>query len=206
MKIITLPVGPIQANCYIVYDEKTKETVIIDPGAEGSRIMDVVKKENLQVKMIVNTHGHSDHIGADKYVREATGAAVAIHELDAPMLVSARENLSLYLGEKVEQPAADLLLHDGDCIGSGEVQFTVIHTPGHTRGGICLLFAEALFSGDTLFAESIGRTDFPGGSMNDLLKGVKTKLFTLDDSLVVYPGHGSSTTIGWEKNHNPYLA
>lgn len=205
VKIITLPVGPIQANCYIVYDENSKETMIIDPGDEGPLIMEEVKKRHLQVKYIVNTHGHGDHIGANEYVKEATGAPLAVHELDSSLLTSPRENLSAMLGHIINKPAPDRFLHEGDELQLGKSKFRVLHTPGHTRGGICLLGDEALFSGDTLFENSIGRTDFPGGSHQQLINSIKTKLLVLDDKMIVYPGHGDPTTIGWEKNNNPYL-
>ncbi len=205
MKIISLAVGPIAANCYIVYDEDSKECMIVDPGAEGPKIMAEVYRRHLSVKYIVNTHGHADHIAADGYVKDATGARVLIHELDAPMLTSARDNLSVFIGNAVNEPPADLLLKDGDILDIGGLQFTVIHTPGHTPGGICLLCNGACFSGDTLFENSIGRTDFPGGSSQQLLNSIKTRLLVLDDSIVVYPGHGPTTSIKWEKNNNPFL-
>ncbi len=204
MEILILPVGPIEANCYIVFDE-SKEALIIDPGAEGQKIFREIEKHGLKVKYIVNTHGHGDHIGANQKLKELTGASILIHELDAPMLTDGAKNLSIYLGKNISQPAADKLLKDGDVLEVGKMRFTVLHTPGHTRGGICLLGEDVCFTGDTLFDGSIGRTDLPGGSYTELINSIKTKLFTLDDKIVVYPGHGPDTTIGREKGYNPFF-
>jgi len=205
MKVHIMEVGAYQANCYLVFDEETKEALIIDPGAQGREIMAQVQKLGLNVKYIVNTHGHSDHIGANQYVKEATGAPLLIHEADAPMLTSPAKNLSIYFGEDINKPPADRLLKDGDVVEAGSLKFKVLHTPGHTRGGICLVGQEVCFSGDTLFAMSVGRSDFPGGSHETLINSIKTKLMTLDDETVVFPGHGPYTTIGQEKAGNPFL-
>lgn len=205
MKIIVLPVGPIQANCYLVYDEETKECMVIDPGAEGDRIVKEIQKNGLKVKYIVNTHGHSDHIGANQEVKEATGAELLIHEEDSSMLTSAAQNLSLYLGKNIDRPAPDRRLRDGDVLDVGQVRFTVLHTPGHTRGGICLLSGKTCFTGDTLFEMGIGRTDFPGGSYSQIIDSIKSKLLVLDDDVAVYPGHGAHSTIGRERSGNPFL-
>jgi len=205
MKVIALNVGAIATNCYIAYDEESREAMVIDPGAEGKRIMAEIAKNKLQVKYIVNTHGHSDHILANKYVKDATGAELLIHTEDAPMLTNARLNLSAYMGENSTGPAADRLLQEGDVLKLGAAELKVLHTPGHSRGGICLVGEKVVFSGDTLFQMSIGREDLPGGSFKDLINSIKTKLMPLDDSLVVYPGHGPETTIGFEKRGNPFL-
>ena len=204
MEILVLPVGPIETNCYIVFDE-SKEALVIDPGAEGRNIFQEIEKYGLKVKYIVNTHGHGDHIGANQKLKELTGARILIHELDGPMLTDGAKNLSIYMGKNICQPAADRLLKDGDFFEVGKMHFTVLHTPGHTRGSICLLASDVCFSGDTLFDGSIGRTDLPGGSYSELINSVKTKLFTLDDKIVVYPGHGPDTTIGREKAYNPFF-
>lgn len=204
MEILVLPVGPIETNCYIVFDE-SKEALIIDPGAEAGRIFREIEKYGLKVKYIVNTHGHGDHIGANQKLKELTGASILIHELDGPMLTDGAKNLSIYMGKNISLPAADRLLKDGDFFEVGKMHFSVLHTPGHTRGGICLLAGDVCFSGDTLFDGSIGRTDLPGGSYSELINSVKTKLFTLDDKIVVYPGHGPDTTIGREKAYNPFF-
>jgi len=205
VKVHVMEVGSCQANCYLVYDDETKDAFIIDPGAQGKEIIREVGKLGLKIKHIVNTHGHSDHIGANEYVKEATGAPLLIHEDDAPMLTSPAKNLSIYFGEDINKPAADRLLKDGDVLDVGSMKFKVLHTPGHTPGGICLVGQEACFSGDTLFALSIGRSDFPGGSHKALINSIITKLLPLDDKVIVFPGHGPRTTIGQERVGNPFL-
>lgn len=205
MKIQAFTVGDLGVNCYVVKDENTKEALVIDPGADADEILTYIKKEELQVKYIVNTHGHADHIGANREVIEATGAALAIHEADLSMLTDEKKNLSLFCGVPVVSPTADHLLKDGEILNVGAMAFEVIHMPGHSPGGICLYAQKVLFSGDSLFAESIGRCDFPGGNMRLLVDTIKEKLLRLPDETIVYPGHGPSTDIGWERLHNPYL-
>lgn len=205
MKIIKLEVGQLGANCYIVYCEKTLHGMVIDPGGDGQEIATILSKENIIVTSIVNTHGHADHIGANDEVKEATGAPVLIHQADANMLVSAQGNLSSYIGNNLICQSADRLLTDGERIIVGEMEFQVLHTPGHTLGGICIYGNGVLFSGDTLFEQSIGRTDFPGGSHAQLINSVKTKLLVLGDDTVVLPGHGGQTTIGVERQINPFI-
>lgn len=206
MKIMIIPVGMLQANCYLVYDEKSKEALVIDPGAEGSKIHKEIVKEGLKVKYLVNTHGHNDHIGANLFLQEATGAPLLIHEADGKMLQDPNFNLSVYMGNNITGPEADRFLHDGDFLEVGHLSFEVVHTPGHTPGGICLYGQGVCFSGDTLFAKAIGRTDLPGGSLTEIITSIKTKLLGLDDAVIVYPGHGPSTTIGCERLANPYLS
>ncbi len=205
MKIVTLVLGALQVNCYLVYDETTKECMVIDPGAEGQKIVTEIEKRDLKVKYIVNTHGHVDHISANAYVKERLEAPLLIHEDDAAMLGDGTINMSSYLGEEVNKPLADRLLKDGDVLELAENKIRVLHTPGHTRGGISLVCSNICFSGDTLFLMSIGRTDLPGGSFKQLIDSIKNKLFTLDDEVVVYPGHGPQTTIGQEKADNPFV-
>lgn len=208
MKIISLTVGPIMENCYIIYDEQSLEGIIVDPGDEADRILNAVHKLNLTVKYIVNTHGHADHIGANKDLCEKLHAKLAIHADDAAMLTDPQKNLSIsgYMGRLIISRPADILLHDGDAISFGSCQFKVIHTPGHTPGGICLAGENIVISGDSLFAGSIGRTDFPTGSMINLISSLKEKIMTLDPAMHVFPGHGGTTTISWEKHNNPYLS
>lgn len=205
MKIIKLEVGHLGANCYIAYCEKTMSGAVIDPGGNGKQIIDKIRHENIKLACIINTHGHADHITANDEIKEATGAPVCIHNADANMLVSAQENLSAYIGNNLICQPADRLLNDGDIIMVGEIEFQVIHTPGHTLGGICIKANGVLFSGDTLFAQSVGRTDFPNGSHNQLISSIKNKLFVLADDTIVLPGHGGSTTIGDERYTNPFI-
>jgi hydroxyacylglutathione hydrolase len=206
MNVRCLEVGPMLANCYLVWCSETREALVIDPGGEGRRILAEIAREQLQVKYIVNTHGHVDHIAANAEVRDATGAKLLIHKEDAPLLVSPELNLSSYMGSDLQALQPDLLLQEGDCVACGkQVHLKVLHTPGHTRGGISLLTEGTIFTGDTLFAGSIGRSDFPGGSYQDLIESIKTKILVLDDACLVYPGHGPSTTVGYEREHNPFL-
>lgn len=206
MKIITLEVGSLGTNCYIVFDEAGREAAVIDPGGSAEGIMSVIKNEKLTVKYIINTHGHADHVMANLKLKEATGAPILIHAADADMLGSGQRNLSAFIGGSVSCGPADQTLKDGDVVTvSSNLALTVIHTPGHTPGGICLHAGGALFSGDTLFAESIGRTDFPGGSYRQLIDAIKTKLMVLDDAVKVLPGHGPESTIGWERKMNPFI-
>jgi len=202
----TLVVGPIAANCYIVGSESTKEGMIIDPGAEAEEILKSVKDLELDVKLIVLTHGHMDHIGALKEIKEATGAEVAIHSDDAKSFQGQSQSLGAMFGLFYPAPPRpDRLLKDGDSLDVGDLHFSVLHTPGHSPGGICLLGHGVVFTGDTLFKYGIGRTDLPGGSYNQLVNGIHTKLMTLSDDTVVYPGHGPETTIGAERQGNPFI-
>lgn len=208
MKIVSLTVGPIMENCYIIYDEQSLEGIIVDPGDEAGRILETVHNLNLTIKYIINTHGHADHIGANKELGEKLQAKLAIHADDAAMLTDPQLNLSVagYMGRIIISQPADILLHEKDIISFGNCRFKVIHTPGHTPGGICLVGEGIVISGDSLFAGSIGRTDFPTGSLTDLVSSLKEKIMTLDPAMQVFPGHGGTSVIGWEKQNNPYLA
>ncbi|MBP7331975.1 MAG: MBL fold metallo-hydrolase [Firmicutes bacterium] len=201
-----LSVGMMDSNCYIIGCEETREGAIVDPGADAKRILKKVEELGLKIVAVILTHGHIDHIGALSDVREATGAPVMIHADDAPQLTDAGKNLSVYVGSKVSTKAADRLLQDNDKIEVGKITLEVIHTPGHTRGGISIKCApEILITGDTLFAGSIGRSDFPGGNHAQLISSIKTRLLIFPDETRVYPGHGPSSTIGEEKRFNPFL-
>jgi hydroxyacylglutathione hydrolase len=200
-------VGLLEVNCYILGDEETKEAVVIDPGGNEDDILEALEAQGLQLKTIIDTHGHFDHVDANQPLKEKTGAAIAIHELDAPMLAKPSAEAMFFTGNRLRLSTADILLKEGDIISFGNYKLKVLHTPGHTPGGISLVLegAPLVYVGDLLFQGSIGRTDFPGGSFEDLINAVKTKIFTLGDNYTVYPGHGPVTTVGQERKYNPFF-
>jgi len=206
--LIRLVVGPFASNCYIVGSDSTKEGMIIDPGADAKKILKHVEDSGLDIKLIVLTHSHIDHVGALKDVHEAIGAEVAVHADDADG-VTGKGNFLMSMmmpGTILKTPSPPgRLLKGGDSIDVGDLHFLVLHTPGHTQGGICLLGHGIVFSGDTLFNYGIGRTDFPGGSYSQLINSIQTKLMVLPDDTVVYPGHGPETTVSTERQSNPFL-
>ncbi len=205
MIIKKLEVGPIMANCFILGCESTKEAVVIDPGDDADRILMELAKSELKVKYLINTHGHFDHVSANKRMKEATGAQIAIHPEDEPMFNELSRSAQMFGLSSENSPPADILLNDGDEITFGEITLQVIHTPGHSKGGISLYTKGHLFSGDTLFAGSIGRTDLAGGDYDTLISSIKEKLLVFDEDTIVYTGHGPETTIGNEKRMNPFL-
>ena len=205
MIIKKLEVGPIMANCFILGCESTKEAVVIEPGDDSDRILMELAKSELNVKYLINTHGHFDHVGANKRMKEVTGAKLAIHPEDEPMFKELSHSASMFGLTAQNSPPADILLKHGDEISFGEINLKVIHTPGHSKGGICLYTKGHLFSGDTLFAGSIGRTDLPGGDYDTLISSIRNNLLSLDDKTIVYTGHGPETTLGDEKRSNPFL-
>jgi glyoxylase-like metal-dependent hydrolase (beta-lactamase superfamily II) len=195
-----------EANCYLVGCEETKEAAVVDPGAEGKRILKKAGGLGLKISCIILTHGHVDHIGALQEVQQATGAEVLIHADDAEMLTNANKNLSAFVGPMLDFKQADRLLQDGDTINVGNITIEVIHTPGHTMGGISLKCGpDIILTGDTLFAGSVGRSDFPGGSHSQLVASIKNKLLKFPPETKVFPGHGPASTIGEEKRYNPFL-
>ncbi len=199
-------VGPLDTNCYLVYCDQTRDCAIIDPGADADRIFPMIAEKELKPMLILNTHGHIDHVGANRDVKDKFGVPLCIHALDGPMLEKIQEfELSLFLGAR-ESPPPDRLLKDGEVISIGKSALRVLHTPGHTPGSVSFLADEILFSGDTLFNGGVGRTDLPGGSTQNLEASIRDRILTLPSRTIVLPGHGPWTTVGEEKESNPFLA
>jgi glyoxylase-like metal-dependent hydrolase (beta-lactamase superfamily II) len=202
-----LPVGPLQCNCSIIGDETSREAIVIDPGDDINDIVALIRKHNLTVKQIVITHAHIDHVGGAMKLRSLTGAPILLNQNDYALL-KMLDMQAAWIGMKapgnVEVEAG---LKPGDVVKAGAIVANVIHTPGHTEGSVCLYFpaAKLLIAGDTLFAGSIGRTDLPGGSFDKIMRSLHQQVLTLPDETVVIPGHGPGTTIGSEKEGNPFL-
>jgi len=201
----TLVVGPIQSNCYIIGCERTREAAVIDPGGDADRILITLAKDRLRCVYIINTHGHFDHSADNKRLKEVTGAQLLIHYADAPMILHQSMNRGMWGTHLENSPPPDRYLNEGDIITFGDISLKVLNTPGHSPGSISLVTDKIVFVGDTLFAGSIGRTDFPGGDHEGLLRNVRKKIFTLGDDVVVYPGHGPKTTVGRERKTNPFF-
>ena len=207
MILAVLPVTSFVENVYIVGDDETKEAAVIDPGGEADRILEAVDQLGVTVKYILNTHGHMDHVGGVMKVQEATGALFGIHARDIETSQRAPAGyVASLVPDFVQPPDPDMELKDGDEFKVGQVTLKIIETPGHTMGSLCIQAGGVLFSGDTLFQGSVGRTDFPGSSTEALVESVRGKLFVdLEDDTVVLPGHGAQTSIGHEKAHNPFV-
>jgi glyoxylase-like metal-dependent hydrolase (beta-lactamase superfamily II) len=233
MNVKTFILGPLQTSCYLVYSDTNSNAIIIDAGGDPTEIIKYIKQFNLTPLYLVNTHGHIDHILGNPQIKKAFPKInICIHPVDAPMLQEAKYNLSTELGFEFFSPEPDRLINENDFISipaegttsrKSTHQFKVIHLPGHTKGGIGLLYQPTngsylqngrekvknsdafLFSGDAIFAGSIGRTDFPGGSHSELINNIRKKIFVLPDSTIIYPGHGPSTTVGDEKHSNPFF-
>ncbi len=207
MTLKTLVVGPFQVNCYLYHDETTGDGVIIDPGAEDSLIIDEIEKADISPKAILLTHGHGDHIAAVDGVKKHFNIPLYIGRGEEELLANPSANVSALFAQPIVAPPADRLLDDEELITLGSISLKVLKTPGHSPGGVCYLSETdgILFCGDTLFYGSIGRTDFPGCSHQTLIKSINDKILKLPDGIICYPGHGPQTTVGAERNNNPFL-
>lgn len=202
-----LPVGPLQCNCSVIADENTREAMVIDPGDDIDDIVSILSKHSLSVKQIVITHAHIDHVGGAMKLKKATGAPILLNQNDSALL-KMLDVQAAWLGMATPGPVQiDQSLSDGDKLRTGSLSADVLHTPGHTEGSICLYFApeKKLIAGDTLFAGSIGRTDLPGGSYKKIIESLHERVLALPDETVVVPGHGELTSIGQERESNPFL-
>jgi glyoxylase-like metal-dependent hydrolase (beta-lactamase superfamily II) len=206
MTVLTLTLGPLATNCYLVWQDGRQEALLVDCAGTPEEITEVAAERSLRITLVANTHGHADHIEALAGLKQITSATVAIHELDAPMLSSPMLSGAAMFGYRLTSASADRLLREGDIVelDGTDIQLRVLHTPGHTPGSICLLGEGVLFPGDCLFAGGIGRVDLPGGDEQAMMRSL-SRLTKLDPDLVVYPGHGPATTIGEERETNPWL-
>ncbi|NMB44942.1 MAG: MBL fold metallo-hydrolase [Firmicutes bacterium] len=205
MEITAITVGEFAANCYVVGNEG--RGIVIDPGSDSEQILAVVDKQGLELEAIINTHGHFDHIGANGAIKDAADARLYIHRADERCLRDAGLNLSLWTSSgAVSSPPAECLLSGGELLELAGLELQVLHTPGHSPGSICLSVGNALFTGDTLFAGSIGRVDFPGSSGEQLIQSLRDVILPMAADVVIYPGHGPASTLGAEKQHNLFLS
>lgn len=205
MHIIKMPVGSFETNSYILYDKKTKEGVIIDPGFSGKEILKLIREENINIRYIILTHGHGDHIGAVNYLKEELNVKIVSHKYEKELLQDSKKNMSSIMGLGNITIEPDFLVEDGNVLKLSNINLEIIHTPGHTKGGISIKVKDHIFTGDTIFQGSIGRTDFIGGNMEDIIYSIKNKLLVYDNSTILLPGHGENTTVGYEKKYNPFI-
>jgi len=202
----TLEIMPFGTNCYLVASEQTRDGMVIDPAGDAPRILNNIRELNLKIGLVVITHTHADHIGAIRQVVENTGASFAVHSAEAEIMQHYDFSRFTDMDPTFQKPPPpDRLLKDGDFLVVGDLKFQVLHTPGHSPGGICLAGYGVVFSGDALFNGSIGRTDGPSGDSDLLISSIRAKLLVLPDQTVVLPGHGPKTTIGQERRNNPFL-
>lgn len=205
MEIIKIPVGIYAANCYIVYCETTREGIVIDPGSQGAEIGDKIKELGLSIKYIILTHGHWDHTDGILGLKNRIDVPVLIHKEDEPLLKAGKKGIYSKASSNSSGINPDKYIEDEDELKVGTMTIKIIHTPGHSPGGVSIRIGDRIFTGDTLFAGSIGRTDLYGGSHDTLISSIKEKLLIYPDDTIVYPGHGESSTIGREKVANPFI-
>ncbi len=204
MIIRTVITGNIEENCHLIWNEN-KHCLVIDPGDDCSRILKVIEQHHLFVEKIILTHGHYDHVGAVNELKKATGAIVIAHEEEKELILNPDLSLARYISPDFSVPQVDSYVKDGDVISAGDLSFTVMHTPGHTQGGMCLYGHGVLFSGDTIFYGTLGRWDFPTGNLSKLVHSITKRIFILPDDTVIYSGHGPATNVGAEKKQNEVL-
>jgi glyoxylase-like metal-dependent hydrolase (beta-lactamase superfamily II) len=205
LKVLVHPAGPYEVNVILVWCDRTKKAALFDPAGDSERIIAEIERNGLDLLYLINTHGHLDHIFENHLIKSRFGVPLLIHPLDRSMLTDPSKNLSLYAGEPVVSPDADGTLEDGDIVQVGDESLRALHVPGHTPGSLVFYQQGLLISGDTLFAGGVGRTDFPGSSEQVLYKQIRSKIYSLPEDTVVYPGHGTSTTIGEERRYNPFV-
>ena len=206
IEILRYTLGPFEQNAYLVVGPSGRLTAVVDPGFESEALLDAVERRGLEVVLILNTHGHLDHAAGNRSLKERTGAPLAIHPLDAPYLGRLRDQAAFFGLEAQDSPPPDLELCEGRAVPFDGGAFEVVHTPGHTPGGVCLRLGGRMWVGDTIFQGSVGRTDLPGGSWPDLLRSIRDKLFVLPGETVCYPGHGPETTLAEERRNNPFVS
>ena len=205
LEILRFTYGPFAENTYVVVGPSGRRAMIVDPGIDSEPVLDAVSERGLAVELILNTHGHLDHVACNAFFKRETGAPIAIHAADLPLLRNVQRQAALYGLRAEDSPGADLLLVEGVALPFDGEAFDVIHTPGHTPGGVCLRRGGQMLVGDTLFSGSVGRTDLPGGDWNALVSSIRDKLFVLPDDVLCLPGHEGETTIGRERRENPFV-
>jgi len=206
LEIVRFTLGPFQENSYLVVGPSGRRALLVDPGLESEAVLETIAERGLLLELIVNTHGHLDHAAGNRLFKERTGARLAIHPADAPYLERLGAQAAAFGLRAPDSPAPDLALREGEPLVFDGLEFSVLHTPGHTPGGICFGARGRWFVGDTLFQGSVGRTDLPGGSWTELVSSIRNKLFSLPGDTVCYPGHGPETTLAEERLHNPFVA
>jgi len=205
LRVYVMEVGPLVENAYIVEHVASRTAAVVDPGDDGEEILSRLAERGITLDKILLTHGHFDHVGAVRTLRERTGARIHVHADEVDRMRTAGRQGGMFGLSVQNPPAPDVLVREGDVVGLGDQEFRVLHTPGHTPGHVTFLTGEMAFVGDLIFAGSIGRTDLPGGSYDDLIRAVREKIFTLPDRTVLFPGHGPATTVGEEKRSNPFF-
>lgn len=206
IEVVRFTCGPFEENPYLLVGPSGREAILVDPGLESEPILDRAAERGVSITLILNTHAHLDHVACNRFFHEATGAPIAIHPDDLPLLEGVERQGAMFGVRVPSSPAPSILLAEGEPVRLEGVELEVLHTPGHSPGGVCLRFGGEMLVGDTLFRGSVGRTDLPGGDTGTLVRSIRGKLFSLPDEVVCWPGHGPETTIGEERLHNPFVS